>query len=157
MPEQNKSTIRVGWREWASLPEFDVPWIKAKIDTGARTSSLHAYDVEVFERDGQEWVRFDIRPWQEADDRVRAEAPVHDHRQVRSSNGHVEDRFVVRTRLSICGRQVTGEITLTDRDEMGFRMLVGREVLEQEFLVDSSESYLGGRPKVAVRRQNRGR
>lgn len=131
--------------------------MKAKLDTGARTSSIHAYDVEEFERDGAPWVRFSIRPWQKStDDIVTAELPVHDRRDIRSSNGQIQHRVVVKTTLSVAGHRIPAEFTLTDRDEMGFRMLVGREALRQGFLVDSDASYKGGRPSVETRRRNRG-
>ena len=124
-----------------SLPELGVDWIKAKLDTGARTSALHAFDLEEFERDGRAWVRFSIHPWQEsAADAVTAELPVHDVRQVRSSSGHVQERYVVLLELRIGERVVTTEVTLSRRDEMGFRLLVGREALRQGFLVDSDKS-----------------
>lgn len=158
MSEQPLSSITVGWREWVALPQLGVPALKAKVDTGARTSSLHAYDVTRFERDGAPWVSFGIRPWQKStEDIVRAEAPLVEDRSVRSSSGHAEERPVVRTRLTLAGRDVDAEITLTDRDEMGFRMLIGREALSRGFLVDSARSYAGGRPALAVRRRNRGR
>lgn len=132
--------------------------MKAKLDTGARTSSIHAYDVQEFERDGVAWVRFAVRPWQKStEDIVVTELPVHDRRDIRSSNGQLQHRIVVRTTLSIAGHRIPTEFTLTDRDAMGFRMLVGREALRQGFLVDSGRSYYGGRPSAATRRRNRGR
>ncbi|WP_107773862.1 ATP-dependent zinc protease family protein [Nocardioides sediminis] len=150
-------TIVAGWREWVSLPEPGVEWIKAKLDTGARSSSIHAFDVEELERDGQPWVRFSIHPWQRSqEDAVHHECPVHDRRLVRSSSGHSEERYVVLLDVSLVGRTVRAEVTLSSRDEMGFRMLVGREALRQGFLVDAHRSYLGGRPLRAVRRRNRG-
>ncbi|KGN36943.1 hypothetical protein N803_16135 [Knoellia subterranea KCTC 19937] len=140
------------------MPSAKVPWIKAKVDTGARTSSLHAFDVDRFERDGERWVRFSIHPWQGShEDAVVVERPIADERVVRSSNGLSEDRIVVMLDLVLGRREVTAEVTLSNRDEMGFRMLIGREALEQGFLVDPSQSYLGGRPKLALRRRNRGR
>ena len=158
MGEDSHSNTLAGWREWVSLPDVGVPWIKAKLDTGARTSAIHAYDVEAGERDGEAWVRFRIRPWQDSvEDEVLAELPVHDRRRVRSSSGHVEDRYVVQMRLLLLGREVTGEFTLSNRDQMGFRMLVGREVLRQGFAVDARRSFLGGRAPKLVRRRNRGR
>jgi len=147
-----------GWREWVQLPEIGVPWIKAKLDTGARTSSIHAYKIKPFEKDGADWVRFRVRPWQEStDDEVTVECPVHDRRRVRSSSGHVEERFVVRMKIQLVGRAVTVEVTLSNRDQMGFRMLVGRQALRRGFVVDSSSSFLGGRAPRPVRRRNRGR
>lgn len=148
----------VGWREWVGLPDWGVEAIKAKIDTGARTSALHAFDVELFERDGSEWARFAVQPWQRSDDDVAiVEAVRVDHRTITSSSGTRSDRPVVRARLLLGGRQVDAEVTLTRRDEMGFRMLIGREALAQGFLVDPAASYLGGKPPKAVRRRNRGR
>lgn len=140
-----------------SLPGLEVEWIKAKLDTGARSSALHAFGVTEFERDGQAWVRFSIQPWQRStDDSVDVELPVHDKRQVRSSTGHVQERYVVLMELTLMDRTVTAEVTLSSRDRMGFRMLIGREALRQGYLVDARRSYLGGRPKRAVRRRNRG-
>jgi hypothetical protein len=139
-----------------SLPDLGVEWIKAKLDTGARTSALHAFDIEELERDGQPWVRFSIHPWQRnAEDSVTAELPVHDVRHVRSSSGHVQERYVVLVAVRIGLRRITTEVTLTRRDEMGFRLLIGREALRQGFVVDPGRSYLGGRPKKVVRRRNR--
>jgi len=151
------SPTAVGWREWVALPGLGVPWVKAKVDTGARSSALHAFDLHAFDRDGEHWVRFEVHPWQRnADDAVRVEVPVHDERLVRSSTGHTQHRYVVRTEITLAGRTVTTDLTLTRRDEMGFRMLVGRDALRQGFLVDAEHSYLGGRPRRTVRRKNRG-
>lgn len=135
-----------------------MPWVKAKLDTGARSSSLHAFDLEELERDGVPWVRFSVHPWQRsATDSTVVTCPVHDLRPVRSSSGHVEERVVVLMDLVVVGRTIIAEVTLTNRDEMGFRMLVGRQALRQGVMVDSHRSYLGGRPPQAVRRRNRGR
>ena len=148
----------VGWREWVALPQAGVEWIKAKIDTGARSSAIHAFDLEVFDRDGAEWVRFSLHPWQKSDeDRVELSLPVLDRREVRSSNGQVEQRYAVGLDVTLAGRTITTVMTLSNRDEMGFRMLIGREALERGFLVDSSRSYAGGRPRRAVRRRNWGK
>lgn len=147
-----------GWREWVQLPEIGVPWIKAKLDTGARTSSLHAYDISTFDSEGVAWVRFRVRPWQEsAEDETTIECPVHDTRRVRSSSGHVEERVVVRMRVVLIGREIDAEVTLTNRDAMGFRMLIGREALRRGFAVAAGRSFVGGRAPKPVRRRNRGR
>ena len=147
-----------GWREWVSLPGIAVPWVKAKLDTGARTSALHAFDLEELERDGQRWVRFGVHPWQDSDDDVvEAELPVVDVREVRSSSGHTEERLVVPMTITLLERPIEAEVTLSRRDELGFRMLVGREALRQGFAVDPGRSYLGPRPPLALRRRNRGR
>ncbi|TNM38574.1 hypothetical protein FHP29_15185 [Nocardioides albidus] len=157
-PHSSSPSAVAGWREWVRLPGLGVGPVKAKLDTGARTSALHAFDLEEFERDGAPWVRFSVHPWQRsAEDAVLVESPVHDRRTVRSSTGHAQERIVVLTEIELLGQTVSTEVTLTRRDEMGFRMLVGREALRQGFLVDSGRSYLGGRPPRKVRRKNRGR
>jgi len=141
-----------------SLPDADVDWIKAKIDTGARSSSLHAFDVVEFEREGEDWVRFRVNPWQEsASDATIVECPVHDRRRVRSSSGHAAERLVVLLAIRLIDRTVVSEVTLSNRDEMGFRMLIGREALRQGYVVDPARSFLGGRAPKEVRRRNRGR
>ena len=148
----------IGWREWVSLPEWGVEHVKAKIDTGARTSTLHAFDLEWFDRDGREWVRFEVHPWQRTTrEPVVAEAAVLERRDVKSSSGRVDHRPIVETVIRIAGVDVPSEITLTRRDEMGFRMLIGRQALRRRFVVDAGRSYLGGRPERSVRRKNRGR
>lgn len=148
------SNTLVGWREWVCLPEIGVPWIKAKLDTGARSSSLHAFDV--VELDGDR-VRFKVHPWQRtATGQVEVECPIHDRRSVRSSSGHVDNRFVVLLDIELAGKKVTAETTLSNRDEMGFRMLIGREALRQGFIVHSGKSFLGGRAPKQVRRRNGG-
>ena len=150
--------VVVGWREWVALPQADLPWVKAKVDTGARSSSIHAFDLEVVEQDGDEWVRFSIHPWQRSDeDHVELSLPVLDMREVRSSNGQVEKRYAVALDVTLAGRTITTVMTLSNRDEMGFRMLIGREALERGFLVDSAISYAGGKPRRAVRRKNWGK
>ena len=157
-PGPGTGPVVAGWREWVALPEAGVPWIKAKLDTGARTSAIHAFDLVAFERDGASWVRFGIHPWQRSDeDAAVLELPVLDTREVRSSNGQVEERYAVRLAVTLVGRTIETVMTLSNRDEMGFRMLVGREALAQGFLVDSARSYAGGRPKRAVRRRNWGK
>ncbi|MFT4232933.1 MAG: ATP-dependent zinc protease [Leucobacter sp.] len=158
MSGPHHSSTPTGWREWVSLHGIGVPWIKAKIDTGAQTSALHATDIAEFERDGASWVRFTVQPWQLTDDdAVTVELPVHDRRTVRSSSGHAQERPVVLVEIGIAGRTIEAEVTLTDREEMVFRMLIGREALRRGFVVDSAESFMGGRPPREIRRRNRGR
>ncbi len=158
MTEPSHSNTLAGWREWVQLPDIGIPWIKAKLDTGARTSTIHAYQVKPFEKDGADWVRFRVRPWQESsEDEVVVECPVHDVRSVRSSSGHVQERYVVKLRLELLARRVSAEVTLSNRDQMGFRMLIGRQALRRRFVVDASSSFLGGRAPRPVRRRNRGR
>jgi hypothetical protein len=141
-----------------SLPDLGVDWIKAKIDTGARTSSLHAFDIQEFERDGEAWVRFRVKPWQDSqEDAVVVESPIHDRRAVRSSSGHAQERLVVQLMIRLVDREVMAEVTLSNRDEMGFRMLIGREALRRGYVVDPARSFLGGRAPREARRRNRGR
>jgi hypothetical protein len=155
-PTVHSSTV-AGWREWVALPAIGVPWVKAKLDTGARSSALHAFDIE--ELDGGARVRFHVRPWQDSNrDAVVVECPVHDRRLVRSSTGHTQQRYVVLIELELFGRTVRAETTLTNRDEMGFRMLVGRQALRQGgFVVDPGRSFVAGRAPRPVRRRNRGK
>jgi hypothetical protein len=135
----------VGWREWVALPELGVPALKVKVDTGARSSSLHAFDVEEFDREGRRWLRFTIHPFQRDEQAaVVAEAALVEHRDVRSSNGDTERRPVIRTDLAIVGVRFGVELTLSRRDEMGFRMLLGRSAIRRRFLVDAARSYIGG-------------
>ena len=141
-----------------SLPDLGVDWIKAKIDTGARTSALHAFEISEFERDGEPWVRFKVKPWQDSQEDARVvECRIHDRRAVRSSSGHKQNRIVVKLRLILAGREVVAEVTLSNRDKMGFRMLIGREALRRGFVVDPARSFLGGRAPKEARRRNRGR
>ncbi|MBF4629126.1 ATP-dependent zinc protease [Curtobacterium flaccumfaciens] len=155
-PKSSDSGLVVaGWREWAGLPDLGVPWIKVKLDTGARSSALHAFDLE--ELPGER-VRFSLHPWQDTDaDASTIECDVHDRRIVRSSTGHTQERIVVRTRIALAGQVVESEVTLSNRDQMGFRMLVGREALRQGFLVDPARSFMAGRAPKEIRRRNRGR
>ena len=133
----------IGWREWVALPELVIPWVKAKVDTGARSSSLHAWDVHVDEGAGE--VRFAVHPLQNDDVlTVPVRAPLVGMRDVRSSNGEVERRPAIVTTATVCGEAVPIELTLTNRDDMGFRMLLGRAALKRRFLVDPGRSFLGG-------------
>lgn len=142
----------IGWREWLALPDLGIERIKAKIDTGARTSALHAFDVERFRRRGVDRVRFVLHPLQrDLAPAVRAEAELLDERRVRDSGGHLELRPVIRTRAKLRGRSWPIELTLTNRDQMGFRMLLGREALRGRFLIDPKRSFLAGRAPRATR------
>lgn len=150
------STV-AGWREWVSLPEWGIPFIKAKLDTGARSSAIHAFDVREVHDGEAHLVEFAIHPWQRSDEGVLTRAPVLERRAVRSSNGQSEERLVVPMTVELLGRAITTEVTLSNRDEMGFRMLIGRSALAGNVLVDSGSSYLGGKPPKSVRRTNWGR
>lgn len=136
----------LGWREWASLPDLGVDAIKAKLDTGARTSSLHAFDLTHFERRGRSMVRFEVHPVQRSDsDAVTVEVEIVDERWVRNSGGGRELRPVIETTVGIGARSWPIELTLTRRDEMGFRMLLGRQALRRRALVDPGRSFRAGR------------
>lgn len=137
----------IGWREWVSLPELGIGMLKVKVDTGARSSSLHAYGLTEFERDGLPWVRFKVHPEQrQTKTVVEAEAKILEHRSVRSSSGQAALRPVIVTPVSLLGVTWAVELTLANRDEMGFRMLLGREAFRGRFLVDAGHSYYGGKP-----------
>lgn len=133
----------IGWREWVALPALGVSTIKAKIDTGARSSTLHAFAVERFDRDGRAMVRFQAHPIQRNDDYVvTAEAALLDDRMVRNSGGQSELRPVIETPVQVGNAVWAIELTLTNRDEMGFRMLLGRQAVRHRYLVDPGKSYL---------------
>ncbi len=162
MPEKKrkrspkKPPPTLGWREWVGLPGHGLEWVKAKVDTGARTSSLHAAGLHTFEVENREWVRFSIYPWQRSTtDAIQVEARVLDRRQVRSSSGITERRPVVLLPVRMGNKIYDVEFTLTRRDEMGFRMLLGRQALRGRFLVDTGRSYLLGQPPRTERRANR--
>ena len=148
MTRDRSSQPILGWREWLALPELGVPRIKAKIDTGARTASLHAFGLELFQRDGADWVRFAIHPRQR-DDRLEilVEHPVHEFRLVRSSNGIQSRRPVILTQVTLGRMAWRTEMTLADRDAMGFRMLLGRHSIRGHFLVDPGRSFLVPLPR----------
>ena len=152
--ETDAPLIIIGWREWLSLPDLGIPRIKAKIDTGARSSSLHAYEIQRFEQQGCSLVRFKVHPVQRRDAvSVSCVAEVHDVRSVRSSSGEAADRIVIQTPVRWMGETWTVDLTLADRSQMGFRMLIGREAVRGRMLVDPGRSYFGGRPKKK-RKQN---
>lgn len=140
--------LTLGWREWAALPGLGIEAIKAKLDTGARTSSLHAFDMEHFERDGVPMVRFEVHPEQRSrKERVLVEAEVLEERWVRNSGGVRELRPVIETEVRIGAETWPIELTLTRRDEMGFRMLLGRQAIRRRAVVDPGSSYRAGRRK----------
>lgn len=139
--EKTHRTI-IGWEEWCSFPELQLPAIKAKVDTGAKTSCLHAFDLSVFKQAGRKYVRFSIHPMQNSGKLVReCTAEVVDYRYVTNSGGQKEKRYVIRSEILMGGKQWPIEITLTKRDTMSFRMLLGREAMRSgRLIVDPAKS-----------------
>lgn len=144
----------IGWREWVALPDLDIRRVKAKVDTGARTSALHAVDIERFRRRGVDLLRFVVYPQQRNHKKpVHIETEMHDERLVRSSNGESEYRPVVATPAVLHGEPFDIEITLTSRGHMGFRMLLGRQAVRRRFVVDPGRSYLSDQPGPPPRKK----
>ena len=154
--EQRKARKRVlrpamGWREWVALPGLGIQRVKAKVDTGARTSALHAYDIRTRRTATGTWLRFVVHPIQrEIRTEVACRARLVEERLVRSSNGRSELRPVIRTAIRVGEEEWEIDLTLTSRDVMGFRMLLGREAIRRRYVVDPGRSYLAGeRPRRA--------
>lgn len=144
---QQSEKIMLGWREWVSLPELGIETVKAKIDTGARTSALHTFELETFEEDGIARVRFSIHPYQHDSHTIRqCVVDLLDERNVSDSGGHRELRPVIATTMHIGGVSRRIEITLTNRENMKFRMLLGRTAMHDQFTVDPAASFLLGKP-----------
>ena len=135
----------VGSEEWVSLGELNIPYVKARVDSGAKTSSLHAVSIQPFQKDNETWVNFDVFPIQNDGKRkISCKALVIDKRVVKSSSGNREHRYVVRTSISLNDKVWDVELTLTNRDSMGYRMLLGREAMMGRIVVDPAESFLTG-------------
>lgn len=159
-PSKNSSQLEgrtvIGWREWLALPQLGISQIKAKIDTGARSSALHAINIEIFQRHGVELVRFEVHPIQRnAKTTVSCECRLLEMRHIRSSTGHLSLRPVVLTDIEMLGQKWPIELTLINRDEMGFRMLLGREAIRGHMLVDTARSYFGGVPPQFRKKRKR--
>lgn len=137
----------LGWREWVALPELNIARIKAKIDTGARSSALHAFAIEPYRKGGQRWIMFAMHPLQKRTDiLIECHAPVKDRRLVSDSGGHKQRRYVIETQLIVGQSVIRAEMTLTNRDNMRFRMLLGRTAMDNRFIIDPGASYLLGKP-----------
>ena len=135
----------IGWREWVTLTDLGGARLKAKVDTGARTSTLHAFDLRIVSRNGSGWAEFEVHPLQRSSkDRVSVSVPITGYRTVRSSTGHSQRRPTIRTGLRLGDHVFQIEVTLTARDEMGFRMLLGRAALRRRFWVDPGRSFVYG-------------
>lgn len=143
--------IAIGWQEWVSLPELNIPAIKAKIDTGAKTSSLHAFDIEPYQHNGQLYVNFLVHPLQaDTSIRIACRAPVIDMRGVMSSNAQIENRYVIKSWLCLGSAKWEIELTLSNRDPLRFRMLLGREALRSKVLIDPSKSLCTANPSKRI-------
>lgn len=140
--------LMTGWREWITFPELGLPKIKAKIDTGARTSALHAFNIQRYSHDSEDWVSFDTQPVQYArGPTLSCQAPLKDIRIITDSGGHKEQRYVIETLLKMGNQEWPIELTLTDRNKMKFRMLLGRHAMRGRMLVDPGKSFLTSRRK----------
>lgn len=142
MPSNNRTTL--GWREWGALPDLGIHNIKMKVDTGAKTSCLHAFKLEPFTRNDKPWLRIWVHPTQDSDAEHMCEAPILEERSVTDSGGHTEVRYVIKTRLRLGEHEFDAEMTLTNRDTMKFRMLLGREAMRNRFDVNPAASFLTG-------------
>lgn len=143
MTNPTEDQIIVGWREWVSLPDLGIERIKAKIDTGARTSALHAHFLEPYDKNSEPWIRFMVHPFQKnLDIDCECHAKVVDYRKVTDSGGHTEHRYVIHSTIILGNTPLVTEFTLTNRETMQFRMLLGRNTLTNNYLVDSGKSFL---------------
>ncbi len=142
--------LTLGWREWVGLPEFNIAQIKAKVDTGARSSALHAFAIDPYRKGGQRWIMFAIHPIQRHTGvSIECHAPIKDRRLVTDSGGHKQRRYVIETRLILGPSLLTAEMTLTNRDGMLFRMLIGRTTINGRYIIDPGASYLQGKPDIS--------
>ncbi|MGH2412214.1 MAG: ATP-dependent zinc protease family protein, partial [Microcystaceae cyanobacterium] len=146
----------IGWREWLTLPDLGMTTIRAKIDTGARSSALHAFELDPFSYKGKEMIAFKVHPKQRDTSTITAEAEILDKRKIRNSGGHTELRFVILTSVELSEYCWTIELTLTNRDLMGFRMLLGRQAIRRRFLVNPSKSYLLGGERIGTDKEDKG-
>ncbi len=161
MKQNNTKTLEkelpiIGWREILCLPDLDIINIKAKIDTGARSSALHAFDVHLFERDTIKMVSFKVHPYQkDSHTTIITEAVLLDQRLVRNSGGHGQMRPVIETMVKLGEFRWPIELTLTNRDVMGFRMLLGRQAVRQRFLIDAGKSFVESHSKLTLLKQHK--
>jgi hypothetical protein len=147
MPTRPKKKI-IGWREWISLPDLGIPAVKVKVDSGAATSALHATKIRYLEKlDGETWVSFVVTAQMSPRKTIRVRAPLVEQRKVTSSMGHASIRPVIRTTIELGGEQWPIEITLVNRDPMGFRMLLGRRAIKSRYLIHPARSFIQSQPR----------
>jgi len=148
MSNSTKTSDRpaIGWREWVHLPDLGIAAVKVKVDTGARSSALHAHDVQIFRRGSRDMVRFKVHPLQRSSrETVECEAELLDQRWVKGSHGTETFRAVIETDIELMGERWPIEVTLVNRDAMGFRMLLGRQAVRRRMVVDPGRSFLAGK------------
>lgn len=149
--KKKKKLKSIGWREWVALPELGIDKIKAKVDTGARTSALHAFALEPFDENGKKRIRFEIHPMQhDTELTITCIADVVDYRQVTDSGGHSEMRYVICTPVFLGEKSWPIEITLTERDTMLFRMLLGRNAIKKRYMVNPARSFITTKNKALL-------
>lgn len=141
-----KDKMKIGWNEWCALPDLNLPAIKAKIDTGAKTSSLHAFDIHTVKRGERTFAHFQIHPIQHNDELIiECKALVIDERFIMSSSGHKEHRLVISTPITLGNNTWDIQITLSNRDPLSYRMLLGREAMEHRVIIDPSRKFQLGK------------
>ena len=147
-PDTRREPMIIGWREWIDLPELGVEQLKAKIDTGARTAALHAEDIQRIQRKGDDWVRFKMATGEDTVDWKNCEFPLADIRQIKNTSGVPEERFVINTSLRLGGRRWRIDVSLANRAEMGFEIILGRtSIRRRNIVVNPGRSFLAGEPK----------
>ena len=140
------SGLNIGWKEWVALPELQIPAIKAKVDTGARTSALHASRITAIERGSEPWVRFVVQPLRKHPEiEIQCESKLLDMRNIKDSGGHVETRYVIETAVTLGDRTWPVALSLTNRGDMLFRMLLGRTALSEDIRINPGKKYLTGK------------
>jgi ribosomal protein S6--L-glutamate ligase len=144
----------IGNQEWCAFPELGIPAIKARIDSGAKTSSIHAFNITTYVKDNIDWVSFEVHPVQRNDEiLIRCECPIVDKRDVKSSSGTSETRYVISTPIRLGDSVWNAELTLSDRDAMGYRMLLGREAMNGRLVIDPSMKCVLG--KLSAKKINK--
>ena len=150
--ENDTNKIIVGWREWISLPDLGIKSIKAKMDTGAKTAALHTYFIEPVNNSEKPMVRFGIHPMQKSDKNgIICTADIFDERRIVDSGGHPELRYIIRTSILVGNKKWLIDLSLTNREQMRFRLLLGRTTISEQLIIDPKLSFTLGRPIKAKR------